>query len=628
MMMKLPRCSHLLAFLGFIASLTISFAGSPPESTITEEDREHWSFRPLERPELPEVSQPKLVRNPIDQFILARLEENGLSFSPPADHATLIRRLAFDLTGLPPQPEDLTAFLENPSDEFYLSYVETLLASPAYGERWAQHWLDLARFAETDGFEHDATRENAWKYRDWVIEALNRDLPLNEFVTLQIAGDEICDGDEWQRLATGFLVAGPDMPDLNSQEERRHNILNDITSTVGSAFLGLTFNCAQCHDHPSDPINQAAFYRLRAFFDNAIFPDGGKPLGHVVSEPGNRPPRSFIYERGDYRNEGNEVAPWFPRIANPAWHRPPPLLQTMLPDSSGRRTALANWLTAEDNPLFLRSMANRIWQHHFQQAIAGTPNDLGKQGSPPTHPELLDWLATELPQRSWSLKELHRLIVNSNTYRQAGKPMDDTWEMAVQIDPQNQLFSRFPRKQLSGEAIRDAMLAVSGRLNETMGGPSVHLPLPSEVEVTLLKKHRHAPSDLEEQRRRSVYVFARRNLSHPMFDVYGRPARQTSCGERHESVTPTQALTQLNSEFARTSAREVASSIAENFPENRVIWAQQAFWRILSRAPTEREFTTSLSFLTLQSRLTGDHESAFQDFCLALLNSNAFLYVE
>ncbi len=622
------KLEGLLEVAIFAICLAFSQAAPPPESTVTPADLEHWSFRPLNRPEPPKISQPGLARNAIDHFIIAKLEANGLSLSPPADGATLIRRLSYDLTGLPPNPKDLAAFLESPSDELYLSYVESLLASPAYGERWAQHWLDLVRFAETDGFEHDATRENAWKFRDWVIEALNRDLPLDEFVSLQLAGDELCDGDEWKRLGTGFLVSGPDMPDLNSQDERRHIVLNDLTSTIGSAFLGLTMNCAQCHDHPYDPINQAAFYRLRAFFDHAIYPEGGKSLPHVVAEPGNRPPRSFVFNRGDYRDAGAEVAPWFPRIANPARHRPPPLLETMQANSTGRRTAFAAWLTAEDNPLFLRSLANRIWQHHFHKPLAGTPNDLGKQGIAPTHPELLDWLALELPKRGWSLKDMHRLIVTSNAYRQAGRPADETWEARIAKDPQNRLFSRYPRWQLSGEAIRDSMLAVSGKLNPKMGGPGVHLPLPKEVEVTLLKKHVQKPSAAEEQNRRSIYVFARRNLGYPMFDVYGRPDRQTSCAQRSQATTPTQALTQMNSAFARHCARDVAEALAAKNPADRVERARQSFNRILSRQPTEREFAAGLSFLTTQTKRTGSNEAAFRDFCLALFNSNAFLYVE
>tara|TARA_R110002096_G_scaffold147671_16_gene307692 strand:+ start:26785 stop:28665 length:1881 start_codon:yes stop_codon:yes gene_type:complete len=617
-----------IVFLIAIGLGQVGWAGSPPESQVSEADREHWSFKELKSPTVPEVEDGKSVRNPIDRFILAKLEASGLKLSPQADNATLARRLAFDLTGMPPKPEDLAEFLANPTDEYYESYVETLLSSPAYGERWAQHWLDLVRFAETDGFEHDATREKAWLYRDWVIEALNRDLPVNEFVTLQIAGDEVCDGDDWQRLGTGFLVAGPDMPDLNSQDERRHLVLNEITSTVGTAFLGLTMKCAECHDHPYDPINQAAFYRLRSFFDNAVHPEGGASLGHVVAEAGNRPPRSFIYDRGNYREPTEEVAPWFPKVANPKWHRPPPLLETMTPTSTGRRTALAAWLTADDNPLFLRSMVNRIWQHHFQQPLAGTPNDLGRNGMAPSHPELLDWLAMELPKRHWSFKEMHRLIVTSSTYRQSSLSNAGEWEKSMEIDPGNELFWRYPRWQLSGEAIRDSVLAISGDLTDKIGGESVHLPLPMEVEVTLLKKHRSEPSSDEDRRRRSIYVFNRRNLGHPMFDVYGRPDRQTSCGMRTNATTPTQALTQLNSDLMRQASSRIAEQIANEFQNGSEAWVEQAFLRILSRPPTEREMLTCLGFFTTYEQRTGSNQNLLTDFCLALLNSNAFLYVE
>ncbi|MEM7013257.1 MAG: DUF1549 domain-containing protein, partial [Verrucomicrobiota bacterium] len=289
------------------------FAQVEGEKPVTDEDREHWSFRILERPQVPEIQTKNRARNDIDRFVLAKLEANGLTMSPEASPATLIRRVTFDLTGLPPEPTAIRAFELNPTDRAYAKYVRQLLNSPAYGERWAQHWLDLARFAETDGFEHDNTRPDAWRFRDWVIEALNRDIPLDEFVQLQLAGDELKPNDEWAALGTGFLLAGPDMPDVNSQEERRHTKLNEITSTVGAAFMGLTMNCAQCHDHLYDPISQADFYRLRGFFENAIHPKANKSLGHIVREPSSRPPTIYVYHRGDYRTRGEEIGPWVPR---------------------------------------------------------------------------------------------------------------------------------------------------------------------------------------------------------------------------------------------------------------------------------------------------------------------------
>lgn len=611
-----------LFFSAAIAFAGLSFAQGLQEPPITDADREHWAFRPLERPGLPDdVKNTARVRSEIDRFVLAKLEANALSFSPEAPPAMLIRRVAFDLTGLPPTPADIRAFELDPTDEYYAAYVEQLLDSPTYGERWAQHWLDLARFAETDGFEHDNTRPEAWLYRDWVIEALNRDLPLDEFVRLQLAGDELRPGDDWAALGTGFLLAGPDMPDINFQEERRHTKLNEITSTVGAVFLGLTMNCAQCHDHLYDPISQADFYRLRGFFENTIFPASGKSLGHVIRESSDRPPVSYIYLRGDYRTPGPEVGPWFPRIANPAKHQPAPLLETARGNTTGRRADFAKWLTREDNALFLRVLANRIWQHHFVRPLVRTPNDFGRQGDTPEHQQLLDWLATELPRQEWSLKSIHKLIVTSSAYRQSSLK-------TAAGDPDNRLLSRMNRRRLSGEALRDAMLSIGGRLNPKPGGPGVHLPLPDEVKITLLKNQVQETMDPAEHDRRSIYVFARRNLRYPMFDVYDRPDALQSCARRGDSTTATQSLTQLNSAFSREMAGELASAIVEIAGADPSAWVDTAIWRVFGRAPTDSEYQLGYDWLLEQAGENADSPDSLADFCLALFNSNAFLYVD
>jgi len=599
------------------------------EEPITDADRDHWSFCPLSRPALPDNADAPRVRNEIDQFIAARLEPLGLSFQPDAEPETILRRVTFDLTGLPPDPDRVLEFLEDPSDENYAAYVQSLLRSPAYGERWAQHWLDLVRFAESDGFEHDQTRPDAWRYRDWVIDALNLDMSYDRFVKLQLAGDELEPENENSKLATGFLLAGPDMPDINSQEERRHNVLNDITSTVGTTLLGLTMNCAQCHDHPYDPVSHADFYRLRAFFDNAVYPAGGKQLGHIVSEPNPRPPRHFVYNRGDYRDRGPEIAPWFLRIVNPEHEPVPSLLETIQPHSSGRRMAFAEWLAREDNQLFLRSSVNRLWLHHFGKPLAGTPNDLGVRGKQPAMPELLDWLATELPRRQWSLKEMHKLMVTSTTYRQTSQPVDlGKWAAANFADPENQFFSRMNRTRLSGEAIRDAMLDSCGMLNRKAGGPSVNLPLPAEVELTLLKKQRQVTEDVSEHHRRSIYVFSRRNLGYPMFDVFDRPDRLTSCAQRTQSTTPTQSLTVMNSPFSREMADAMAQTILETAGDVPSNWVDAAALHIYSRPASDDERSVARHWL--QQRLfEGDEPRAvLSDYCLALYNTNAFFYVD
>ncbi len=561
--------TYLVMLLGVTRVHAVAIrASSDPvkdEPPITAKDRVHWAFQPLA----------KAGAN-------ASLEKLSPPQSPPADAATLIRRVTFDLTGLPPDPSD-------PSDDAYEALVDRLLASTQYGEHWAQWWLDLARFAETDGFEYDAERGRAWQYRDWVIKALNDDMPFDQFVQQQIAGDLLPNGDA---SATAFLFTVPDMPDLNNQSERRHVLLNDITSTVGAVGLGLTVGCAQCHDHPYDPISQADFYRLRAFFDNTVLPKERKPLGPSVRVFTEGVPASTVFVRGDFKRPGPEIKPAIPRIFG----------RMDEPD----RAAFAQWLASKDNALFLRAMANRIWQQHFGKPLAAVPGDLGQQGEAPTNPALLDWLAAELPRQNWSLKSLHKLIVMSPTYRQA----------------------KLPQRRLTGEMLRDAMLAVSGQLNLKPGGPGVRLPLPKVVSDTLLKGQYKITDDVTEHTRRSVYIFARRNLRHPLFDLFDRPDAQISCARRNESTTAPQALTLLNSDFAHDAAAKLATTLTEKHSSDTRAIITAATRLCLSRTATEAEITSGVTFIEQQIKLAGSFQAALADYCLALLNSNEFLFVD
>ena len=605
------------------------------EPPITAEDRQHWAFQPLQRPATPPIKDPAQARTPIDAFVLAKLEAAGTPLSAPADPATLIRRLSFDLTGLPPSVADVQAFVADSSDRAYEALVDRLLQSPRYGERQAQHWLDLARFAESDGFEHDIERKHAWKYRDWVIDALNRDLPYDEFVRLQIAGDELSPANA---IATGFLLAGPDMPDLNNQVQRRHDVLNELTSTVGATFLGLTFGCAQCHDHAYDPISQADFYRLRAVFDNLPALSRDKQLGPAFVESSKTIPVSHVSVRGDHvRNAPTIVTAAVPRIAT---NGPTALQPIAIDKSTGRRTAFARWLTQSNQALLLRSTMNRIWMHHFGIPLAAQPNDLGRQGAPPTHPELLDWLSTELPARHWSLKAMHKLIVMSATYRQAGDIYDlrlMTYHLensAKQAEGQIGIhksriinYSAFPRRRLSGEELRDAMLLVSGRLNLKAGGESVRLPLPPEVSSQLLKKQQKITPDPAEHDRRSIYTFARRNLRYPLFELFDKPDALMSCGRRNESTTSPQALTLFNSEFSGSIARSLAKQVLKQGSDPASI-VTTAAWKCYSRAPTAQEQALGQAFLERQTALAGTLEEAVTDYCLALINASAFLFVD
>ena len=599
------------------AARTIHASRDPAaeEPPITAEDRQHWAFRPLQRPATPPIKDPAQARTPIDAFVLAKLEAAGTTLSAPADPATLIRRLSFDLTGLPPSVADVQAFVADSSDRAYEALVDRLLQSPSYGERQAQHWLDLARFAESDGFEHDIERKHAWKYREWVIDALNRDLPYDEFVRLQIAGDELSPANA---IATGFLLAGPDMPDLNNQVQRRHDVLNELTSTVGAAFLGLSFGCAQCHDHAYDPISQADFYRLRAVFDNLPELARDKQLGPAFVESGKAIPVSHVSVRGDHvRNAPTTVTAAVPRIAT---NGPTALQPIAIGKSTGRRTAFARWLTQSNQALLLRSTMNRIWMHHFDIPLAAQPNDLGRQGAPPTHPDLLDWLATELPARHWSLKAMHKLIVMSATYRQSA-------QSPVLSAKTEHLFSFFPRRRLSGEELRDAMLFVSGRLNLKAGGESVHLPLPPEVSSQLLRKQQKVTTDPAEHDRRSIYTFARRNLRYPLFELFDKPDALMSCGRRTESTTSPQALTLFNSEFSSSIARSLAKQVLKQGSDAPSI-VTTAAWKCYSRAPTPQEQTLGQAFLERQTDLAGTLEEAVFDYCLALINASAFLFVD
>ena len=576
------------------------------EPPIIEKDRQHWAFKPLSD----EPNKKDGMTSPnLDALIQSRLAAAGLNPSPQADAATLIRRITFDLIGLPPAPEEVAAFeaaFQTAPATALSALVDRLLASPRYGEHWAQWWLDIARFAETDGFEHDRERNRAWQYRDWVIAALNKDQPFDDFVRQQIAGDLLPEG---EAVATGFLFSGPDMPDLNNQDERRHVVLNEITSTVGSAFLGLTIGCAQCHDHAYDPVSQADFYRLRAFFNKTIVPKSDRQLGPSVREFTEGVPASVVYVRGDFRRPGPEIAPGFPRIGGG------------LDETTEDRTGLARWITRADNGLFLRATVNRLWQQHFGRPIAPTPGDLGLQSEDPTHPELVDWLAGELPRQGWSLKRLHKLILTSATYQQATQPpgMDEAG-----VD----LYAAMPRRRVSGETLRDAMLSVTGQLHLKAGGPGVHLPLPREVSGTLLKKQAPVISEPSEQRRRSIYVFARRNARQPIFDLFDRPDALASCSRRQQSTTAPQALLLMNSEFSLDIAATLARQAMEKHGSDAAAILTWVTERCFSRKPHPAEITLGQDFLHEQTALTGSFADAVADYCLAVLNANEFVYID
>jgi hypothetical protein len=558
-----------------------------------------------------------------------------------------VRRLTFDLLGMPPSPEEVDRFVSDGAPDAYERLVDRLLASPRYGERWAQHWLDLARFAETDGFEHDKVREAAWRYRDWVIGALNSDMPYDRFAQWQLAGDLLEPDNPDARVATAFCVAGPDMPDINSQQERKHNLLNEMTSTVGSVFLGLQVGCAQCHDHMFDPISQADFYRLRAFFQPAVQPRRDKSIDALAARSEDAEP-SHLMIRGDWQRPGPVVQAAFPRIANPRG--------TIVANAGDvpPRVQLARWLVADDQPLTARVFVNRLWQHHFGRALCGTPSDVGAMGDLPSHPELLDWLACELVDSGWQIKRLQHLIVTSSVYRQLSSAAQqhaqiENWTRSIQIDPDGLWLSRFRRRRLDAEVVRDAMYAVSGSLQNEMGGPGVRPPLPQELVETLLKDQWTVSRRTADHYRRSVYVFARRNLCYPLFAAFDRPAANSSCAARSDSTTAPQSLLLLNSAVSLDAARRLAGTVLEQVGEDRTAQVKEAFRRALSRVPKESELHQLCEFCDQQAALIAAEgrdasslalpitrrpvadcaaAAALTDVCLALINCSEFLYVD
>jgi len=717
-----------LGLLGLAAPGSVRADGT--EKPITGRERAHWAFRPPARPPVPSVKRDGWVRNPVDAFVLATLEENGLGPAPEADRPTLLRRLTFDLTGLPPTPAEVDAFLADDAPGAYERVVDRLLSSPRYGERWGQHWLDLARYADTDGFEFDQARPDAWRFRDWVVSALNADTPYDRFLGLQLAGDELAPDDPGAAVATGFNRCYPDMVDLNDQGLRRQNALNDVTETTALVFLGLTVGCARCHDHKFDPIRQADFYRLQAFFTPARFrddlpvaapaaraslastraawerrvatlqaeitrvegpvrrlltpdpppgiddetagalakPEGDRsardtrlvfeawakdkridprvwtmvlgpttatirtqrlrvldrekaaepkpPVARGLDEAGPGSPPTYLLRRGEYGARGPAVAPAFPAVLRGAGE-PPDAEVRPLPRSTGRRKALAAWLARPGHPLTARVAVNRLWQHHFGRGLVATPSDFGTMGAAPTHPELLDWLATELPSRGWKLKAVHRLMVTSAAYRQSSRPGPE----ALEADPENELLSRYRRTRLDGEAIRDALLAVSGRLSHTAGGPPVFPELPAEL-TRLSSKGAIWPVSrgAEERARRSLYVFVRRNLRYPFFEAFDRPDTNASCARRSATTIAPQALTLLNSALAHETAAAFAARVTREAGPGPDAQTRLVFRLAYGRNPDPAEERIARDFRR--------RDPSLAHLCLAVVNANAFVYVD
>ncbi len=709
----------------------------------------HWAFQPMQRPALPAVQHPDRMLQPLDRFIEARLEAVGLTLSPAADKPTWLRRVTLDLTGLPPTPEELEAFLIDESPLAYERVVDRLLASPRYGETWGRMWLDLVRFAETAGFNADPTRPLAYKYRDYVIRAFNKDLPYTQFMAEQLAGDEINPGSPEALAATGYNRMWPDESNASDVLLARQMALNDLTANVGSAFLGISIGCAQCHDHKFDPLLQSDFYQLQAFFAGITLQDQ-RPLAsskelerfekaqaewlaesaplrdelHAIETAGRRvlaeekrlkfpaevleaidthpsqrtakqhqlafwserqielkedqlpyvlddfarvrreelraqlaafnkrkpkpptetavmavceisgqPPTTFNLAAGGYEYPMEETPPGYPVVLRKSPEDAPKILPPRA-NTSGRRTALAQWLADPQHPLVWRVAANRLWQGHFGRGIVENANDFGTQTAPPSHPELLDWLATELVRVDGSFKTLHKQLVLSATYRQEPLREGNRNAAAIAADPGNSLYWHYPRQRLSAERIRDSWLAAAGQLNESLYGPGVRPELPPKFGGAAAWKVSENPAD---RTRRSVYIFAKRNLPYPLLQAFDLPDMHESCGCRTQTTIAPQALMLINSELVLNAAESLSHRIRNEVGTADPQAAITQLWRVAyGRSPRDSELTKAQTFLaeqqTLTSRAGGDTEAAIQtawtDLCHAVLNANEFLFVE
>jgi len=710
-----------------VAKLTAVIDSMQPVSApapSASDDHMQWLLSKPQRPATPNVKQAAWVRNQVDAFVLARLESRGFAPAPAADRRALLRRVYFDLIGMPPSPEEARAFLNDAAPDAYEKLIDKLLADPRYGERWARHWLDLARYAESDGFAVDTERPTAWRYRDYVIRAFQTDKPYDTFVKEQIAGDEIRgEGERSERLiATSFLRMGTWEADATSKQQLRQDFLNDVTGTTASVFLGLTVGCAQCHNHKYDPIPQQDFYRLQAFFaatgvgeepapftkdenaremkrrfreyedqleaaaaelekrreelkqrflllknvkaddasvkeflrelnvanvffqerEDAIFKTSEwerygeardvaqntaelmrryRPVAYAVHDvaPPNVPalPDTRVLASGELDAKGEKVEPGFLRcVTGSADAAKIPFAG----GSSGRRMALAEWLASKENPLTARVMVNRIWQYHFGNGIVRTASDFGKNGARPSHPELLDWLATEFMENGWSVKAMHRLMLKSNAYQQSTSHPEAA--RCAEVDSNNELLWRMNWNRLDAESLRDTLLSLGGQLHPAAGGPGALLDVPADV-AEGFEFFKWFPSEEQEQRRRTIYTFQRRSVILPMVEVFDGANTSQSCSRRIPTVVAPQALTLLNGELPTTMARQFAERIVKAAGPEPDQAIDEAFWATLMRLPSPSEKAKSQALLRkLPAR------EALSHLGLALFNTNEFLYLE
>jgi hypothetical protein len=746
--------------LGIFILAFVLFAA---DTSFTPAQKSFWSLQPVHKSAVPAVKNQAWVKTPIDAFVLSKLEAENLQPNGKADKLTLLRRATLDMTGLPPTQEEIQQFLADNSANAWEKVVERLLASSAYGERWARHWLDVVRYADSNGFKADETRPNIWRYRDYVIDSFNADKPYDRFIKEQIAGDELYPGDPDALVAMGFNRHWIDETNAAGLFTRRQETLDDMTAITGQAVMGLTFGCARCHDHKYDPILQKDYYRLQAFFANTSFGDGPLPLkdpalrqkydeqkavydektkdirdemakileplraskaisgantfevpvkeaifmdpakrdplqammahtagprvsfdeepdartlrglkgdsgkhyaelkkqlaefdslkpaplpqGQFMIDIGKEAPHTYVLKGGNFENKGDEVQPGFLSILDPSDAK---ITVPANVNSTGRRSALAGWLTDPKNPLVARVFVNRMWNYHFGRGIVATPGDFGRMGARPTHPELLDYLTASFIEGGWSMKKMHRMILLSNTYQQSA---DNTVKSAT-ADPDNKLMWRWGRRRMEAEAIRDSMLMTSGLLNPVMGGPGVFPPVPkgatAELSATAAAGGWRVEKDLAQTNRRSVYIFVRRNLRYPMLQEFDSANTFESCDLRKPTVTPAQSLDLLNNDLIVQWAQSFAGRVLNDSGLTPSAQVDRAFKLAYGRSATAEEQKLAESFLARQSpimqqRLTSSSKpplpanvpagmdparaAAFVDLAQMLLDSNEFLYI-
>lgn len=689
---------------------------------FSEEEKNFWAFNPPREPDLPAVQNAEWVKSPIDRFILAKLEAAGLEPAPPADKRSLIRRAYFDLIGLPPTPEQVQAFLDDPSPEAFEKVIEELLTSPRYGERWGRHWLDVARYADSNGLDENWAFEHIYKYRDWVIDAFNEDLPYNTFLTHQLAGDLIEQQPEesqddylYRVAAAGFLSLGPKMIADDDPKKKKMDIVDEQLNTVGQTFMAMTIGCARCHDHKFDPIPAWDYYAMagifkstrtmehlkvvapvwlhkikpegydkelkafnevhypivktrddfwikhakEAFLQDKLVPDEvkrrafnkdkfmlpheaekwvpdqhkqqWKDLAMAVEESDEARPRMItvmaptegkpedlkVSLRGNYLTEGAQTQRQFLRIIEGEEPKP-------IETKQSGRLELAEWLTNPDHPLTARVMVNRVWRWRFGTGIVATTDNFGRLGERPSHPKLLDWLAVKFVEDGWSIKAMHRRMMLSSTYQMSTQHNP----AATDIDPENRLLHRFPRKRLEAEAIRDTILFVSDNLDFTMHGSL--MPLKDRAYVTGTGSNTHS----YDNNRRSVYQPIYRSAVYDVLTAFDFPDPATPNGDRQESVIAPQALVMMNSPLVAKNMRRIAERLLDDFSETEPR-IENLYQRALSRPPTDKELEVLGNFVNQaieQNKAEGLKPKeailiAWQSLARIVISSNEFLYL-